>query len=239
MFQLKKSIIFDIIVLFLVHIILIFAFIEVDVVERFYHLLREYKQIPLNYFLPFLFSFSLCVICIFLRRRKNASKLSLTEELTAKDPLTKLLNRHTLRRNLVSEWHRFQRYHEDFCIVLFDIDDFSNINDSLGYIEGDRILMDIADMLKNNTRKTDYVARWGEEEFMILCPVCKAEQAAMLAEKLRSSIYRILKDGVELSASFSIVQSSSNRSLEELIKRVHLGLHKAKGRGKNCVVNAS
>ncbi|MCP4323548.1 MAG: GGDEF domain-containing protein, partial [Alteromonadales bacterium] len=136
-----------------------------------------------------------------------------------------------------TEWDRFLRYHEDFCIVLFDLDDFSDINDNLGHVEGDRILIDVAEMVGSNTRKTDYVARWGEEEFIILCPVCKSEQATIIAEKLRSNLYRTLKDGVELSASFAVAQSDKTASLEELMKRVHLALHKAKGRGKNCVVS--
>ncbi len=92
-------------------------------------------------------------------------------------------------------------------------------------------------MLNSNTRKTDNVARWGEEEFLILCPVCKGEQGIILAEKLRSTLYRTLKDGIELSASFAVVQSNKLTSLEDLMKRTQLALHKAKGRGKNCVVS--
>jgi diguanylate cyclase (GGDEF)-like protein len=105
-------------------------------------------------------------------------------------------------------------------VVLFDIDDFSATNENLGYVEGDRVLIEAATMLLNTTCKTDFCARWGEEAFMILCPVCKSEQATLLAEKLRSNLYRTLKDGVELSASFAVAQSDKTTSLEELMKRV-------------------
>lgn len=205
-------------------------------VEKLYHFSRQYESIPLDELLPLTFTFLFSIIYLFLRRRhERVTKRLASKEFTCLDSLTKLLNRRTLERDLENEWDRFLRYHENFCIVLFDIDDFSDINDSLGHFEGDRILMEVATLLKNNTRKTDSVGRWGEEEFMILCPVCNIEQVAILAEKLRSNLYRMLKDGVELSASFSIVQSCKTGSLEELIKRAHLGLHKAKGRGKNCV----
>jgi len=234
----KKSIIFDFILIVLTNIALVFLFINIDLFESFYHFSREYESVQLDELFPLVFVLLISVIYFLSRRLHESSACSkLAEQQSSKDPLTKLLSRRTLESNLATEWERFLRYHEDFCIVLFDLDDFSDINDNLGHVEGDRILIEVANMLGNNTRKTDYVARWGEEEFLILCPVCKSEQATILAEKLRSNLYRTLKDGIEFSASFAVAQSDKTGSLEELMKRVHFSLHKAKGRGKNCVVS--
>ncbi|WP_169337474.1 GGDEF domain-containing protein [Psychromonas hadalis] len=215
-----------------------FFFIKTDLFEQFYHFSREYESIQLDELFPLAFMLLMSVV-YFLSRRLHecATYRSIVEQQASQDPLTKLFNRRTLERKLEAEWDRFLRYHEDFCVMIFDIDDFKVINDTLGYVRGDRVLIEIAEMLINNTRKTDFCARWGEEEFLILCPVCKDGQALILAEKLRSTLYRTLQDGVELSASFAVVQSDNSTSLEELMKRVHFGLHKAKKRGKNCVVS--
>ncbi|MCP5079988.1 MAG: GGDEF domain-containing protein [Psychromonas sp.] len=235
----KKSIFFDFILIILVNSAFAFLFIKMNLFERIYHFPRDYESIQLDEVFFLLFTLLISLMYVFFRRWRDRMTYSLiAQDLASKDPLTKLLSRRTLESCLATEWERYLRYHEDFCIILFDLDDFSDINDNLGYLEGDRILINVADMVGSNTRKTDHLARWGEEEFIILCPACKSEQATVVAEKLRSNLYRTLKDGVELSASFAVVQSDKTASLEELMKRAHFSLHKAKGRGKNCVVSS-
>lgn len=227
----------ELLLVIVVNIVLMFFYVELDLFQRFYALSLEYQSFPLGELLLLTVTVLLSMFYLVIRLwRKSVVYARLTKGLAAKDLLTKLHNRRTSEHTLQTEWDRYQRYHEDFCLLLFDIDDFSEINDSLGYIEGDRVLMDLANMLRENTRKTDSVARWGEDEFLIICPVCKAEQGAILAEKLRAMLYRTLKGGVELSASFAVVQSNPTQSLDKLIKRVDLALHKAKKRGKNCVL---
>jgi diguanylate cyclase (GGDEF)-like protein len=170
-----------------------------------------------------LFPLTLLISLVFfvLRRWRDSICFSqMAEQKASKYSLTKLVNWRTLESTLGTEWDLLLRYNEDFCVVLFDIDDFSATNENLGYVEGDRVLIEAATMWLNTTCKTDFCARWGEEAFMILCPVCKSEQATLLAEKLRSNLYRTLKDGVELSASFAVAQSDKTTSLEELMKRV-------------------
>ena len=234
----KNTIFIELFFIILINVVLLFLFINMDLFERFYLFSREYESWQLDELVPLGFILLLSLIYIFARLwRKSVVYARLTKDAASKDLLTKLFNRRALELTIATEWDRYSRYHEDFCLVLFDIDDFGDINDALGHLEGDRILTDIASIVSQNTRKTDTVARWGEEEFLILCPVCKSEQALLLAEKIRSKIYRTLKDGVELSASFAVVQSKPTQSLEELIKRTDFTLNKAKKRGKNCVVS--
>lgn len=234
----KKSILLDIVLIIFVNVAFIFLFMKMDLFERFYYFTRKYEYIQLDALFSLGITLLFSLIYFISRRWYETYVYSQhASEHASKDSLTKLLNRRAFESHLSAEWDRFLRYHEDFCIVLFDLDDFSHLNEVLGHVEGDRVLLDVAHMLNGNTRKTDLVARWGEEEFIILCPVCKSEQGAILAEKLRASLYRMLKDGVELSASFAVAQSDKSGSLETLMKRMHLALYKAKGRGKNCVVS--
>jgi len=95
--------------------------------------------------------------------------------------------------------------------------------------------LDIADILLNNMRKTNFCARWSGDEFLILCPVCEIAQAIILAEKLRADMYRTLQDGVELSVSFGVSQADSKNSVEGLLNQAEQALLKAKKKGKNCV----
>lgn len=238
MFPSKKTMIIELLFIILINAVLLFLFIKMDLFERFYLFSREYEQWQLDELVVLSFTLLISFIYILVRLwRKSIVYARSTKEAASKDLLTKLLNRRTLEFSIATEWDRYSRYHEDFCLVLFDIDDFGEINDALGHLEGDRVLTDIASIVSQNTRKTDAVARWGEEEFLILCPVCKNEQALLLAEKLRAKIYRTLKDGIELSASFAVVQSNPTQSLDDIIKRTDLALNKAKKRGKNCVVS--
>jgi diguanylate cyclase (GGDEF)-like protein len=233
----KKTIFIEFMFILLLNASIIFLFFEMQLAIRLDEFSNMHEWLSLDILLLFSFLLLINIIYLLVRIwRKTVAYANSTKQFASKDLLTRLHNRRTLEHTLAVEWDRYLRYHEDFCLVLFDIDDFSDINDNLGYVEGDRVIMDIANMLRTNTRKTDSVARWGEEEFLILCPVCKTEQGAILAEKLRALVYRTLKDGVELSASFAVVQSNPTQSLDDVMKRLELTLHKAKQRGKNCVV---
>lgn len=233
----KKTILIEFIAIILANAAIIFLFIDMQLSNRLHSFSRFYEWLSLDLMILLSFLLLMNIIYLLIRLWRNSvAYANTTKQFASKDLLTRLHNRRTLEHTLATEWDRYLRYHEDFCLVLFDVDDFSDINDNLGHVEGDRVLMDVANMLKENTRKTDSIARWGEEEFLILCPVCKSEQAAILAEKLRALLYRTLKDGVELSASFAVVQSNPTQSLDDLMKRLDFTLHKAKQRGKNCVV---
>ena len=164
--------------------------------------------------------------------------IEFAERRVTTDALTKLYNRRMLEAKLVDEWQRFIRYKHPFCLIMVDLDDFKVINDTFGHREGDRILMEVSDKLLSNIRKTDYCARWGGTEFLILCPVSELSAIATLAERLRTDIYGLLKGGVELSVSVGVGQAEPTKSLEALIKELDFSLYKAKKTGGNSVVSA-
>ena len=230
--QQKRKVVFDIVLIVLLNLLFWGFFREKDLFE----LLQENQ---LDKFILLVFTLLVSFLYYSIRRwREYARFSSFAEKRVAKDPLTKLYNRRALESKLLLEWQRFTRYKESFCLIMVHIDDFKDINDSLGHQEGDRILIEVSEKLLANTRKTDFCARWSGATFLIFCPVSELTQITALAERLRADAYRLLKDGVELSISLGVSQAEKHKSLDELLKQVDLQFYKAKKSGGNCVVSA-
>lgn len=157
------------------------------------------------------------------------------------DPLTDLPNRRGLAEKLEYEKVRFDRNKKPFTIIMGDIDQFKEINDTFGHDAGDQILADIARMLSNNSRKQDIVSRWGGEEFIILLPETDLGNGAILAEKLRDKIekevftYKDKKIPVTLSFGLSVYNQKGLKT-DDVIKQADQRLYEAKNSGRNKVV---
>ncbi|WP_019616440.1 GGDEF domain-containing protein [Psychromonas ossibalaenae] len=232
----KKNLVSDIILLLLLNVLFWLSFGKMELFELLYEYSRSHEELELDEFIPLTFVLMLSFMYFAIRRWIDSVKFAaFAEQQASTDSLTELLNRRAIEYKLASEWHRFIRYKEPFCLVILDIDDFKKINDNFGHLKGDEILKEVAEKLDANTRKTDFCARWGGEEFLILCPVSELAQAIVLAEKLRINIHRAVKGRIELSASLGVSQADPNTSLQDVIKRADLALYKAKLKGKNCV----
>lgn len=158
------------------------------------------------------------------------------DKMARTDQLTGLFNRLMIDETLNEELKRFQRYGTSFSIILLDIDHFKAINDRLGHQEGDRVLVGLARHLKNSTRESDVVGRWGGEEFLIICPSTPAEGAHRLAESLRKEMTKL--DGGPagmLSASFGVACIQEQDSVIDLVQRADEALYHAKRQGRNQV----
>ncbi len=157
------------------------------------------------------------------------------------DPLTDLPNRRGLAEKLEYERVRFDRSKSPFTIIMGDIDQFKDINDTFGHDAGDHILTGIARMLKDNSRKQDIVSRWGGEEFIILLPETDLRNGAILAEKLRFKIesevfvYQGTKIPVTLSFGLSVYNKKGLKT-DDVIKEADQCLYQAKNSGRNKVV---
>lgn len=231
--QQKNHIIFDLFLIFLLNAFVVIFFERIPFFQKYTYL---YENIELEQFVPLICMLFLSLFYFSIRRFLGSWKcLRFADSLASIDPITKLYHRHKLESELALEWFRFIRYHEPFSIVLLNIDDFKDINKALGHREADRVILDIADTLLNNMRKTNFCARWSGDEFLILCPVCEIAQAITLAEKLRSDMFCLLQDGVELSVSFGVSQADAKGSMEEMLNQAESALSKAKKKGKNCV----
>ena len=153
------------------------------------------------------------------------------------DPLTKLYNRRKINQILEKEIYQAKRYKTKLSVILFDIDDFKKINDSLGHEKGDNVLKTLSKTVNTQLRDTDSIARWGGEEFLIVTPMVGIQESSMIAEKLRLSIESIkCKNNIQLSCSFGISELDYQKdSIESFIKRADLAMYNAKANGKNCI----
>ena len=157
------------------------------------------------------------------------------------DSLTKLLNRRSMESLLKSELDRIQRYQNHSCIIILDLDYFKDVNDTYGHPIGDLLLIEIADLLKNELRSADQIARWGGEEYLVLLPHVSYLQGVKVAEKLRESIekkqFLLNEFDVHITASFGVVELNhhTNNTLEIAYKEVDRSLYRAKELGRNRV----
>ena len=161
------------------------------------------------------------------------------------DQLTRLYNRGEIQRRILEriEAKKDQPDGEDATsLVMIDLDDFKQINDTYGHREGDLVLMRISNLIHEATRKLNENAadgRWGGEEFMLMLPGIAREAAAAFAEEIREAIeeQHFEKCG-KVSASFGVAQALPAEDADPLIVRADTALYQAKATGKNRVCQA-
>lgn len=156
------------------------------------------------------------------------------------DSLTGLPNRESYQQRLEHEVQRLIRYKGKLSLIIADIDFFKSINDSYGHLAGDKVLKIIAKSLQKNLRNSDFIARFGGEEFVILMPETTAEEAKVVAEKLRkkieSSPFNFKKEPVQITISFGLSEFCLNDTADEVFKRADKALYRAKDEGRNKVL---
>jgi diguanylate cyclase len=159
-----------------------------------------------------------------------------------RDVLTQLPNREAYQQRLEQEFERWQRYNRPLVMVVCDIDHFKRINDSYGHLAGDKVLRIIAKTLQKRLRKTDFIARFGGEEFVILMPETEQQQALTVAEGVREAIARcpfhFKEKPVSITMSFGISAFAEGDQAEQVFARADKALYKAKEKGRNqCVLS--
>jgi diguanylate cyclase (GGDEF)-like protein len=169
--------------------------------------------------------------------------LTRLRDLSNRDPLTSLLNRRALEEDLQREWRRWQRTGQAFAVVVLDLDHFKHVNDSLGHAVGDEVLVQTAQRLLAQARKSDSVARIGGEEFLVLMPEANGAGALAAAERLRRAIADLPYDhtGQPLVVTVSIgLAEAGPEDVDVLapLRRADAALYEAKRNGRNRVVVA-
>lgn len=159
------------------------------------------------------------------------------EQQNRRDRLTSAYNRAYFSEELSKEKERSDRYRAPLSMILFDIDNFRSVNDSLGSTAGDMMLQEMVELVKDNIRKSDVFARWAGEEFAILAPGIALEQGLQFGEKLRVLIEdNNYSTGATITCSFGISSYHTSESLESFVQRADKALHQAKEKGRNCCV---
>ena len=121
-------------------------------------------------------------------------------------------------------------------VLMMDLDHFKSINDEMGHLAGDSILLEVANILKVYTRDTDKVARWGGEEFVAFLPRADAVQSMAVAERIRKAIERYkFKNIGKVTVSFGVTKFKKRDTQGRFIKRADDAMYKAKKKGRNRV----
>jgi len=155
------------------------------------------------------------------------------------DPLTGLPNRAAWSERLDLEVARWQRYGGDLLLAVLDIDHFKRINDNYGHLAGDKVLKIIAGELSKRLRKTDFIARFGGEEFVLLIPSTPLDGGRQLLETLRAAIeacpFHFKNEPVTITFSAGITAFSSGERHDQVFERADQTLYRAKRNGRNRV----
>jgi diguanylate cyclase (GGDEF)-like protein len=158
------------------------------------------------------------------------------------DPLTGLSNRRDIMEILNNEQFRYERYGKTYAVIMGDIDHFKKINDQFGHDTGDYILKGVANSLKNEVRKVDFLSRWGGEEFLVVLPETNLSGGAKVAELILKSLqkekFKFNGKDISVTMSFGIgCHTGEGMTLDELLKMADERLYAAKERGRNQVVS--
>ena len=155
------------------------------------------------------------------------------------DPLTGLPNRAAWDERLELEVARQQRYGGQLLLAVLDVDHFKRINDSFGHLAGDRVLKIIANELRRRLRKTDFIARFGGEEFALLLPETPGDSGLKLLDSLRSGIqecpFHFKGARIEVTLSGGLANFAEKDIAENVFERADQALYRAKGAGRNRI----
>jgi diguanylate cyclase (GGDEF)-like protein/PAS domain S-box-containing protein len=169
-----------------------------------------------------------------ITKRKNMeSKL---KTLAATDTLTQVFNRTKYYEIMKREMEGTKRYDHPLSIIMLDIDHFKKVNDIYGHAAGDYVLRTLTQIVRDNLRKTDYLVRWGGEEFIIIAPDTDLKKAKILAERNRKASEKYKYEHIgKVTVSFGVTQFMKDDNEDTVIKRADDALYEAKRKGRNRV----
>jgi diguanylate cyclase (GGDEF)-like protein len=168
------------------------------------------------------------------------------EKRSVTDPLTRLSNRRAFETDLQQELDRTSRYRKPFCVLMVDVDHFKRVNDTFGHLNGDRILVRLADVLRRSVRRTDRICRFGGEEFAVLLIETASSEARIVAERIRTSVAQTsvemmawesgdVPDGetTSFTVSIGVGEVHPDDAAQDVIGRADQALYAAKTGGRN------
>jgi len=177
------------------------------------------------------------------RKKIEKEKEALTKKLKHQaqtDGLTGVFNRQHLDSELKIEIQRAKRYKRPLSLIMLDIDHFKEVNDKCGHQAGDQVLKMITKSMKDIVRTSDFVGRYGGEEFLVVCTETAMDEALNLAKRMKKGIkgvHVLDKEGslLKVTASFGVAQYSELEDFDKLIMKVDSALYKAKDEGRDRI----
>lgn len=169
---------------------------------------------------------------------KKLTMMAITDELTG------MMNRREAMARLMELWQYHERYGPEFACIMVDIDHFKKFNDTHGHAVGDMVLRETAALLRTTIRKTDFVARVGGEEFLVLCPHVGVDGGVVCAEHMRSAVEQHVftheGETLKVTLSFGVAQRDETMGgPDELMRKADTALYEAKVLGRNRVAVAT
>lgn len=165
-------------------------------------------------------------------------KNAILDKMAVTDSLTGLFNHAHIIERLNQEVIKSRRYSFHLSIIMFDIDNFKNINDSYGHQIGDDVLIKISSTITHELRKVDLVGRYGGEEFLVILPHTNLKGCIITAERIRKSVEKMKwpEQGLTLTISGGICALESE-NVQDFIKKADDLLYKAKDSGRNRIIH--
>jgi len=161
------------------------------------------------------------------------------QKIAATDELTQALNRSKFEEIIGREMDRAARSKHPLSVIIYDIDRFKMVNDSFGHLTGDHVLRTLAGIVRGHIRDSDYLVRWGGEEFLVVSPETGIEKAMMVAERLRKVMgEHIFEYMGPVTASFGVAEYREGESRDSFILRADTAMYNAK-RTRNKVEQAA
>ncbi|MBF0336324.1 MAG: GGDEF domain-containing protein [Nitrospirae bacterium] len=170
----------------------------------------------------------------------NSMNLREMEIAATIDPLTGLLNRRALYKFIEHDIANARRHNTGLSIIMYDIDHFKRVNDTYGHFVGDVVLQEVSRIVGAAIRKSDYVARFGGEEFLIVLPYTPLKEAIEIAERLRQSIehnrFDICGNVIAITSSFGVAELRECSDRDSIVCEADAMLYEAKRLGRNTVI---
>jgi diguanylate cyclase (GGDEF)-like protein len=171
--------------------------------------------------------------------RELHEKSTELERQVHEDGLTGLYNRRHLETTLTEEFTRCRQNRLPLCVAMIDVDHFKQINDRFSHMMGDRVLIQLATLLRNSSRGRDTVARYGGEEFVIAMPATSETQALVSCERLRQAVeefdWSVFHPELHLTISIGLADDRDMENHEKQLQRADARLYEAKRHGRNCL----
>jgi diguanylate cyclase (GGDEF)-like protein len=153
------------------------------------------------------------------------------------DHLTKVSNRKAIETILKKEFNRAKRYAHPLSLIMIDIDDFKKINDTYGHNVGDKVLKEFAKVISSTIRESDYLGRWGGEEFILVTTETTLEDAVILAEKIRTKVSQFsFMRSQKVSCSIGVAQLEDQEKSDLFVNHADMAMYEAKKDGKDKVI---
>ena len=184
------------------------------------------------------FNYDIALYCSFQDITSRKNRENILKNQAIRDPLTSLYNRRYFEDEVSHRIAEAQAEQKKFSVLMIDADHFKRVNDTYGHKTGDKVLIELSSTTEKSLRQDDIVARYGGEEFVVFLPDLSAEEAKIVADRLRETISKIVvysdqDDPVQFTVSIGISSSAISDNIDILIKTSDEALYRAKENGRN------